>query len=261
MSTLPVIQSFWHGRPLSKVEILSVQSFLDHGHAFRVYAYDEVKGLPAGAQTADAGEILPRSRLFVNMTSSFGLGSPSPFSDHFRMALLAQKGGWWTDMDVVCLRPWDIAQELVIASSDEYRWGVCPNANVLRCPPGHSLAVKAAELLSARDPAAARHADGPHTVQKLVREMGLSNHVVPPWWFNPIQWRYTCYLIQPEEPFLHPRRLRRALHMTEPLGRIRPDSYAVHLWGEIWTKSGYQRDGSYPPDCVFEQLKRRHHLA
>jgi hypothetical protein len=261
MSSAAIIQSFWHGRPLSKVEILCVQSFLDHGHAFRVYAYDDVKGLPAGAQTADAEEIVPRSRLFVNTTTGFGRGSPSPFSDLFRMTLLARKGGWWTDMDVVCLRPWNITQELVIASSDEHRWGVCPNANVLRSPPGHPFAMQAAELLSARDPTAARHADGPHTVQKLVRDLELSDHVVPPWWFNPVQWRYTRYLLQPEEPLLHPRRLKRALRLTEPLGRVRPESYAVHLWGEVWTNSGYDRNGAYPANCLFEQLKRRHRIA
>src|SRR6187549_1688111 len=33
----------------------------------------------------------------------FGKGSPSAFSNHFRYRLLAEKGGWWIDTDVVCL--------------------------------------------------------------------------------------------------------------------------------------------------------------
>ena len=257
--TKPItIQSFWRGRPLSNVEILCVKSFLAHGHDFCLWAYDEVKNLPAGARVADAREVLPEAHFFVNQNEGFGKGSPSPFSDLFRMALLARYGGWWTDMDVICLRPWDIPQELVIASSDENQWGRIPNANVLRSPAGHAFPTGAMELLQNRDPAKTGHVDGPHTVQRMVREHHLEDSVVPHWWFNPIQWRYTKYLIRPEEFMLHPRRLKRTFGITERLGRVHPDSYAVHLWGEMWTANGFDRNASYHPDSLFESLKRRH---
>ena len=45
---LPIIQSFWVGEPLSKLEQLCIQSFLDNGHEFHLYVYDDVQGIPEG---------------------------------------------------------------------------------------------------------------------------------------------------------------------------------------------------------------------
>src|SRR6266566_3747619 len=108
------VNSFWKGRPFSKIEELCVKSFLAHGHRFRLYAYDDVEGCPRGCDLADANEVVPATRFFVNSNPGFGYGSPSPFSDLFRMTLLEHKGGWWTDMDVVCLRPWDFSSSTVV---------------------------------------------------------------------------------------------------------------------------------------------------
>jgi hypothetical protein len=253
-----VIQSFWRGRPLSKLEILSLKSFLQNGHEFVLWSYDHVANIPAGVTRADAREILPESAFFLNTSDDFGKGSPSPFSDLFRMALLALRGGWWVDLDVVCLRPWDIPAELVIASSDEREYGILPNANALRSPAGHSFVVACAARLRARDASSAGHADGPHTVQQFVKDLHLEDAVAPPYWFNPVQWRYVKYLLQPEEFYLHPRRLKRTFGITERVGKVHHDSYAVHLWGEMWTQSGLDRDARYHPDSILERLKHRY---
>jgi hypothetical protein len=256
-----LIQSFWRGRPLSNVEILSIKSFLAHGHTVVVYAYDEVINLPKGALTRDAREILPEECFFINQNAGFGKGSCSPFSDLFRMALLIENGGWWVDLDVVCLRAWDISQNIVIASSDEKQWGILPNANVLKVPPGNALVKSCFDRLKGRDPAKAGHADGPHTVQHFVKDLDLTRAVAPHWWFNPIQWRYAKYIVKPEEFPFHPRRIKRWLGITERLGRIHAESYAVHLWGEVWTQAGWDRNGRYPARSLFERLKRRHGVA
>ena len=46
--TYPVIQSLWVGEKLSVMEILSISSFLQKGHPFHLYVYDDVKGVPDG---------------------------------------------------------------------------------------------------------------------------------------------------------------------------------------------------------------------
>ncbi len=42
---LPIIQSLWIGNPLSKLERLCIQSFIDHGHEFHLYTYATVGSL------------------------------------------------------------------------------------------------------------------------------------------------------------------------------------------------------------------------
>ena len=43
-------------------------------------------------------------------------GSLAAFSNLFRYKLLLERGGWWVDTDVICLRPFRVRDELVIAS-------------------------------------------------------------------------------------------------------------------------------------------------
>src|SRR5262249_54280435 len=44
-----------------------------------------------------------QDKVFVYQAEGFGKGSPSAFSNYFRYKLLAEKGGWWIDTDVVRL--------------------------------------------------------------------------------------------------------------------------------------------------------------
>src|SRR5262245_47817989 len=97
---LPTIQMFWHGPPLSRLERLSMKSFLKNGHRLDLYVYDEPQSVPAGVHLKDASEILSRDCLFAHKrTGSVGL-----FTDWFRYRLLLDRGGIWADADVICLR-------------------------------------------------------------------------------------------------------------------------------------------------------------
>src|SRR5262245_48660929 len=78
-----VIQMFWHGAPLSRMERLSIASFLHHGHSVDLYVYDEPANVPHGAQLRDAGQILPRSAVFRHKRSR----SLAVFADWFRYRL------------------------------------------------------------------------------------------------------------------------------------------------------------------------------
>ena len=125
---LPVIQSLWIGDPLSQLEKLCVRSFLHHGHAFHLYVYDDVPGIPDGAEVKDANEILPESEIFRLKEGNY----IAPFSDWFRYALLAKHGNYWVDMDTVCIKPFNFPEEIVFgASYDGYPIGV------LKFPAGH----------------------------------------------------------------------------------------------------------------------------
>ncbi len=105
---LPTIQSLWIGEPLSNMEKLCVQSYLDNGHEFHLYVYDNVEGIPSGAVVKDGNEILPESEIFYTNRNRI-----ETFSDWFRWALLAKRGGFWVDMDTVCIRPFNFSEEIV----------------------------------------------------------------------------------------------------------------------------------------------------
>ena len=95
-----VIQGLWFGESLTNLERLCMKSFMDNGHEFHLYVYDELQDIPQGVIVKDANEIVPRTR--IKEFRWF-----AGFSDFFRYMLLAKKGGWYVDMDVICLRPLD----------------------------------------------------------------------------------------------------------------------------------------------------------
>lgn len=97
---LPVIASFWHGK-LSWLERLCIDSFVRQGHAFHLYSYAPIAGLPKGAVWKDAADILAQDKLVFYK----GRGTAGVFSDYFRMALLQREKGIWADADVFCVKP------------------------------------------------------------------------------------------------------------------------------------------------------------
>jgi Glycosyltransferase sugar-binding region containing DXD motif len=81
---------------------LSLKSFVDFGHDFDLYSFDPHIAVPAQVRVRDAAELADRAEFFV-YERGFGKGSPAGFANLFRYYLLAERGGWWVDTDVVCL--------------------------------------------------------------------------------------------------------------------------------------------------------------
>jgi glycosyltransferase involved in cell wall biosynthesis len=128
------VHALWIGKELSKLELLTIHSFLRHGHEFHLWLYDDLQtSLPKNVILENAEEILPRTRIFrqkkVDRESGVGCGSLGPFSDLFRYKLLLDKGGWWVDMDVTCLRPFNFKTPYVFRP---HRVGVV--GNIMKCP-------------------------------------------------------------------------------------------------------------------------------
>lgn len=115
-STNQIVHGLWIGGALSAIEILCVKSFLQNGHQFYLWTYDLVKNIPEGAQIKDANLIIPKNQVFVYKSKNIhghGKGSYAGFSDIFRYKLLYELGGWWTDMDITCLKPLNFEENYV----------------------------------------------------------------------------------------------------------------------------------------------------
>jgi hypothetical protein len=135
-----IVHGLWVGARLSKLELLTICSFLEHGHEFHLWTYSDIQSpLPPGVVLRNASDIIPKTGVFkraeVDPECGVGRGSfSSPFSDLFRCKLLYEMGGYWADMDVTCLKPLDFPEPYVFRS---HRVGIA--ASIVKCPPRSRL--------------------------------------------------------------------------------------------------------------------------
>ena len=127
----PPIQSLWIGDSLGEMERLSACSFLAHGHPYHLYVYSDVKNIPAGVHVMDANEILPEKEIY----KSGGGAGYAPFSNWFRWEMLYKKGNYWMDMDMVCMKKLDFAQEVILTRQDSIIFCTA----IIKSPPHHPL--------------------------------------------------------------------------------------------------------------------------
>jgi mannosyltransferase OCH1-like enzyme len=130
-----VINSLWIGDTLDNLGLLTLKSFVHHGHTFQLWVYDTIKTpLPNEVLLKDANEIIPEKDIFRYKNHNeygHGKGSVAGFADIFRCKLLYEKGGWWVDMDMTCLKPLDFNEPYVFRR-DSARSIV---NNMIKCPP------------------------------------------------------------------------------------------------------------------------------
>ena len=86
------------------MERLCISSFAEHGHKFHLWVYEPIKNIPKYVEVKDASTIIsePWQYKCGPHTGSYG-----GFSDLFRYKLLYDHGGWWVDMDIQCLHPFE----------------------------------------------------------------------------------------------------------------------------------------------------------
>ena len=232
-TTLPVIQGLWVGDSLSSMERLCILSFLRHGHRFRLFTYGPVRNVPSGTEIFDGNEILSRSSIFQYANGSF-----AGFANFFRYKLLLDQGGWWVDLDTICLKPFDFPQEYVFSSEMHHGTPVVDSA-VIKVPQGSEFCAHAWRVCLSKDPKNLIWGEtGPRLAGDTVELLGLRQYVVGPEVFCPVDpdtW---------EEIF-------------DPNGRkeFGADTRAVHLWNELWRRGELDKNAAYAPGCIYEWLK------
>lgn len=232
-----IIQGLWIGAELSVMEQLSIASFLKNDHQYHLYVYDAVKNVPAGAVIKDANEILPESRIFQYKHQASYAG----FANFFRYKLLLERGGWWVDTDVICLKPFDFVEEYVFASEkDGDREAV--SSGIIKAPAGSDVMAYAWGVCEGRDPEQLKWGEtGPRLMTEAVGKFSLEQYKKPYWFFSPLDFKEWRRVLEPDAEEL-----------------IRDDSYAIHLWNEMWRKAGQDKNAKYDPNCLYEQLKTRY---
>lgn len=219
---------------------LGIQSFLDQRHEFHLYAYDHIDGVPAGTTLCDASSIFPRERVFQHK-QGFGAGSYSTFSNLFRYKLVLERGGWWVDTDLVCLKQFDFESEYVFATEREAD-SILTATCAFKCPRGAGILQYCLDVATSKNPDDLKWSEiGPYLFDDAVSRSSLRDHLVPPHVFNPINtWEFEDIL----RPDFDMSRLAR--------------SHGLHLWNQVWRHEQRDPDQAAHPDSLYAQLKHRH---
>ena len=230
------IQGLWIGPELSLMEQLSISSFLRHGHDYHLYIYDHVKNIPAGTVVRDANEVLPAARIFQYKQRPSYAG----FSNFFRYKLLLDRGGWWADSDIVCLKAFDFPEQYVFSSEINHRGLEVVNVGIIKTPAGSSIMNHAWNVCQNKNVNRLVWGEtGPKLMAKAVRKFALKEFKKGSRVFCPVdynEWR----------------------KVLDPGAEIALDghTFAIHLWNEMWRAAGQDKNACYHQHCLYEKLKR-----
>lgn len=231
------VTSLWVGGELPLMSVLCIKSFLDHGHAFQLFSYRNYDNIPAGTLVRDARDILPEEAIFHDSHNSL-----APFSDWFRMKFLSQEGGFWVDMDVICLGDELPASPLWFCRE----WAEVVAVGAMAFPPGHSVPATLCRL--AEEPALRVPWDSPEEVrakEELLRRVPdvADRRRQVPWGFcGPTgMTRALCHcgLFDRAAPSSHMYPVPWTRWRDCYNGNIRlagpelSNAWCVHLWGEM----------------------------
>jgi hypothetical protein len=247
----PVVQSLWIGRELSMMEQLCSLSFLKNGHKFYLYTYHDVKNVPPGVEIKDASELINPDKIFKYQKRD----TYSGFANLFRYKLLLEKGGFWVDTDVVCLRPFDDGSEYVFAKSRStepsgYTNGSYDMENcVIKAPAGSAIMEFCYEESLRRDPKELEFCEtGPDLLETAVRKFGFEDYIASAGTYCPISYRNWSRVIDGKLAVSFLEMVRFALNRSKGL----------HLWNEMWRLNGVKKNALFPKYCIYERLKRRY---
>jgi len=243
------VMSLWMGDPLSDIEIMSINSYLYHGHNVIIYVYEDIDNIPKDVDVRDANEILSydnfknvdiyRYEKFDNLdipSKNKMLLCYSFYSDLFRYSLLYKLGGWWTDLDAICMKHYDFDDQYVFAFMEDDNWTVSPG--VCKVPAKSSL-MKSCVSVCRNFMSKYDFADktGPYLLSRMVKKHNMGNIIFPHYYFYPFQF-YEIHKVFEEtnNPF---------------------DSYSIHLHHTA-IRIKYTKGDVCPEDCLFAKLKKKH---
>lgn len=257
-----IINMVWVGDAISPIEALCMKSFIQNGMHVKLNAYNLVGGVPQDVELCDANLIIPKKEVFKHM------GSYAAFADLFRWKLMYNKGGYYVDTDVLCLQRFEFKEDVIVGWEHE---------NTLITPTvlgfkkaGHELAKQM--LYNAMHPLAIRPYD-PFKIQKKkflkrllpwkVRAIGWGNSAGPIGLTNEYFLDETHYGITPlpQEVFYkisYPEGEQFVIPNGVSLDTLRQESYAAHLWNEMWRRNGIDKNKPFPKTSFIGQAMERY---
>ena len=249
-----IIQSLWVGEKLSKLEKLSIKSFLDNGHKYHLYTYDKVEGVPEGVEIKNGNDILDKSEIF-----RYKNGSISAFSNLFRFVLLYKKGGYWVDTDLICVKKLPFKENDLILVSEPFKDydKSTPTSSLLKIPKNHIIGLMGIKILREFKKAILDGrmgwGAGPTTVKLLVNNYNLTKNILP--------WNTICSCCWDDyKSIFYPNEKEFNKNVIKNIKDIPNNMYCIHLWNEMLRQGGIDKNGTFDKESLFEQLKKKHNI-
>lgn len=216
-----IVQSLWIGDKLSIMEILCLKSFIKNNIIVHLYIYDNISNIPNNVIIKDANEILPKDDIF-----EYKGGGVSAFSNVFRYKLLYEKGGIWVDMDMFCIKPFNISANYAFSSEIYKDNSIHVNVGFIKAPKNSKLMLlcyKNSLIVKNNNP---KWGDlGPKLFKKFVTKCNLTKYILSPHYFCPIGYKD----------------IDKIINLDNNLNLIN-NSYCIHLWNGIWFKNNIDKN-------------------
>lgn len=228
------IQTLWVGNKLSKMELLSLKSFRFNFNEIHLYLYEDLQDLPNGVTIHDANKIIPAEKIFKYKNN----GSYAGFANLFRYKLLLEKGGIWSDLDIICIKPISIAEDYLFASERLPDESVQVNNCFIKAPGNSPIMEYCYNIALNKKPEELHWGEtGPRLLTRAVLQFGLEEYVLDPAVICPLDY-WNC-------PDL----------VTKPLNDIiTEETFTVHLWNEMWKRNSLDKCMTFDPNCAYEVL-------
>jgi Mannosyltransferase OCH1 and related enzymes len=235
MQSNHIIQSLWIGTELSPMEVLCIRSYLFHGHDFHLYVYDDtIRNIPLGTTLMNANEIIPQSDIHIDLFGGF-----VNFSNQFRYTLLLKKGGWWVDMDTVCLKPFNFEDDFVFSSeTSEPHNRMLVNTTYIKSLPNSKFLSDCLDFIKIRGYNDIHWGElGVNLISRMIFRNNLERFIKLPVAFCPVSIYKLSYLI------------------SNTNYQISSSTYAIHWWHEMWKVYEIDKYGTLANESIFEKLK------
>jgi hypothetical protein len=232
------IQGLWIGNELSIMEQLCIKSFLKNGHQFVLYTYGDIKNIPKGTIVKNGNEILSQDQIF---TYKIGVsnGSYAGFSNTFRYKMLFENGGYWVDMDMICLKHLDFKDEYVFSSERGSDGSQKTNCGLVKVPKKSELMKYLFNTANSKNKEELKWGQiGPKLMDEGIKKFKLEKYVQMPEVFCPISFHHVEQMFQ--------------------VYIIENSMYTVHLWNEYWRRKNLDKNKTYDPKCIYEVLKKKY---
>lgn len=217
------------------MEELSINSYLKNGHEFHLYTYDSNIRVPKGTILLDANEVLELNFLDENI-----------LFDIFRYQLLHLKGGWWVNLDTICIKPFEFESKYIFSEILDYdKLNGVSNSfkignHIMKVPDSSGIL---------------------YDCINYIRLRGLSNinaDEIGVDFFNSVLLNYNYKYYSKRVKTFTPFHYHEIYELVKPYGKMNFNkrTYAITLWKEMWLKMGLDTDKIYHHESIYERLKR-----
>jgi O-methyltransferase len=175
--------------------------------------------------------------------------------------LINKIGGFYVDLDTICLRTFDFKEAYCFVSENEFGGMRNPkdppipptteptkliNGCIFRAPAECDFLGNIIARINSMDTLHAKWLDvGPSQFRHEVPNWGLEKYVKPPITFDAVSPNELYHFVS-----------------TGVKWNLSPDSYVIHLRSSAWkTGTGLDPDKEYPMDSLYEQLKKKHNVV